>query len=327
MSQPSASETSVRRDLPVGERAVGEVPERALPRDRLVDDLDAVDLAEERGVGGRHDPAVERPARPRAGSVGSRAAHGLPAPEAVGPHAQVAVGVDRAAAERAGRAGRRSSDLLGPLDEGAGAAGVDPDQEDLVGLGLLEVLVDLVGRRRTAASVNGNTSITTRSSSGSQDSVIVPARNSSSIGCSSGSVSSRSSGATAGIDGLGAASAGHHLVEQLVDPLGEGRHLLLLQRDADHAAAAARLQEERALPGLADRAGDEALGRVEAVDDGACRHPMTAGWASGPGAAADGGVAAAPCVARGAAWRPAAPARTGRPRGCSSPARTAGCAV
>ena len=41
--------------------------------------------------------------------------------------------------------------------------------------------------------------MTTRSSSGSQDSVIVPARNSSSIGCSSGSESSSPSGATAGM--------------------------------------------------------------------------------------------------------------------------------
>ena len=41
--------------------------------------------------------------------------------------------------------------------------------------------------------------MTTRSSCGSHDSVMVPARNSSSIGCSSGSESSRPSGATAGI--------------------------------------------------------------------------------------------------------------------------------
>ena len=41
--------------------------------------------------------------------------------------------------------------------------------------------------------------------------------------------------------------AGHHLVEQLVDPLGQRRDLLLLQRDADDACAGARLEEERAL--------------------------------------------------------------------------------
>ena len=49
----------VRRDLAVGEGAVGEVPQRPLPGDRLVDHLHPVDLAEERGVGRGHDPAVE----------------------------------------------------------------------------------------------------------------------------------------------------------------------------------------------------------------------------------------------------------------------------
>ena len=155
--------------------------------------------------------------------------------------------------------------------------------------------------------------MTTRSSSASQASVIVPARNSSSIGCSSGSVSSRSRGHGRD-DGL-AARGRHHLVEQLVDPLGEHRDLLLLQRDADQRAAAAGLQEEGALPGLADRAGDEALGRVEAVDDG---HAATLGPGRRrlrPGAAAHRGVAARPAVAALRAASAAA-ARTGRRRGC-----------
>ena len=103
----------------------------------------------------------------------------------------------------------------------------------------------------TAASVNGKTSITTRASSGSHDRVIVPARNSSSIGCSSGSSSSRPSGATAGIT-ASFSLAGHHLVEQLVDPLGQGRHLLLLQRDA-HQARAARGPAGRRCAGRACR--------------------------------------------------------------------------
>ncbi len=59
---------------------------------------------------------------------------------------------------------------------------------------------------------------------------------------------------------------GQQLVEQLVDALGEHRHLLLLQGDAGHPGAGARLQEERALSGGTNRARDEALGRVEAVD-------------------------------------------------------------
>ena len=100
----------VRRDLAGGQRAVGEVPERPLPRDRLVDDADAVDLADEGGVGRRQDPAVERqlPAE-EVGRGHSSSGRRLTSAEAVGPHAQVAVGVDRAAAERAAGAARPRS--------------------------------------------------------------------------------------------------------------------------------------------------------------------------------------------------------------------------
>ena len=49
--------------------------------------------------------------------------------------------------------------------------------------------------------------MTTRSACGSQDSVIVPARNSSAIGRSSGSSSARPTGATAGITAVVLASA------------------------------------------------------------------------------------------------------------------------
>ena len=45
--------------LALGQRAVGEVPQRALPRDRLVDDRGAADLADERGVRRGHHPTVE----------------------------------------------------------------------------------------------------------------------------------------------------------------------------------------------------------------------------------------------------------------------------
>src|SRR3954452_20953264 len=47
-------------------------------------------------------------------------------------------------------------------------------------------------------------------------------------------------------DGSGAAADPQHLVEQLLDPLGEDGHLGLLQRDARHLGAAAGLEEERA---------------------------------------------------------------------------------
>ena len=56
---PGGLGDQVGGDLTVGEGAVGEVPQRPLARDRLVDDLDGVDLADERGVGGGHDPPVE----------------------------------------------------------------------------------------------------------------------------------------------------------------------------------------------------------------------------------------------------------------------------
>ena len=62
----------------------------------------------------------------------------VPAAEAVGAHAEVAVGVDRVAAERAARAGRRSSTCSARLTNARARAGGDPDQEHLVGLGLLE---------------------------------------------------------------------------------------------------------------------------------------------------------------------------------------------
>ena len=53
----------------------------------------------------------------------------------------MAVGVDRAAAEGARRA-PGLHDALGPLDEGAGAAGVEPDQEQLAQQALVEHLPD-----------------------------------------------------------------------------------------------------------------------------------------------------------------------------------------
>ena len=87
---------------------------------------------------------------------------------------------------------------------------------------------------------------------------MVPARNSSWIGWSSGSLSIRPPASSPG-------SASRplrldQLVEQLGDPLAEDLHLLLLQRDRGDLVAGARLQEEGALPGLADRAGTKRSG-------------------------------------------------------------------
>ena len=98
-----------------------------------------------------------------------------------------------------------------------------------------------VRRARASASVVRSSSvdaacasITSTPASPSQTSAIVPTRNSSSIGRSSGAAVLQSGGRDRGR--AGSAGAPQHLVEQLVDPLGQGRDLLLLQRDAGHAA-------------------------------------------------------------------------------------------
>ena len=59
------------------------------------------------------------------------------------------------------------------------------------------------------------------------------------------------------------AGAGDDLVEQLLEPVGEHDDLLLLQRDRDDPGAVGGLQEEGALAGLADGAGDEPARAVE----------------------------------------------------------------
>ena len=118
----------------------------------------------------------------------------------------------------------------------------------------------------TAASVNGNTSITIRSSCGSHDSVMVPARNSSSIGCSSGSASSRPSGATAGMTcslvPLAITSSSSSSMRSASAATCCFSRATLTTRAPD-----AGLEEERALAGRADGARDEPLRRVESVDE------------------------------------------------------------
>src|SRR5215213_5467267 len=68
--------------------------------------------------------------------------------------------------------------------------------------------------------------------------------------------------------------AAQHLVQQLVDPLREHLHLLLLEGDAGHAGAGDGLQEEGAIAGLTNGSGDEALRRV-VVEDGHEPDPTT----------------------------------------------------
>ena len=87
--------------------------------------------------------------------------------------------------------------------------------------------------------------MTIRSMLGSQAIVMVPTRNSSAIGASSGSTSRALPVPT---DGAGAGrTTPDDLVEDAVEVLGEHRDLLLLARDAGDAVALTGLEEEGAL--------------------------------------------------------------------------------
>ena len=106
--------------------------------------------------------------------------------------------------------------------------------------------------------------MTIRSIVGSQAIVIVPTRNSSVIGASSGSVSLGCSLRRRDVDAAGAAP--QHLVEHLVQVLGQHRHLLLLAGHAGDAVPLPGLQEEGPLAGLTDGAGHEPVRGVVAVN-------------------------------------------------------------
>ena len=134
----------VRRHLAAGQGALGEVPQRTLPRDRLVDDLALADGADEGGVGRRHhaadqrDLAVEEVAAPLVGQAhGSRRRKPL-ARTHRWPSGSIGL-------PQNGQVGATGADhLAGALDERPGAAGRDPDHEHLLGLRLGEVLLHLV---------------------------------------------------------------------------------------------------------------------------------------------------------------------------------------
>ena len=63
------------------------------------------------------------------------------------------------------------------------------------------------------------------------------------------------------------------LGQEVAEAVGEDRDLDLLEHDADDTRAVACLEEERAVARLADRAGHEALGRIEQI--AASRHALT----------------------------------------------------
>ena len=74
-------------------------------------------------------------------------------------------------------------------------------------------------------------------------------------------------GRHSGYDGLPDVVA-HDLVQQCVDPFGQGRHLLLLQGDAHQLCSRARLEEEGPLTGRTHRARNEAVRWIELMHDG-----------------------------------------------------------
>ena len=106
-----------------------------------------------------------------------------------------------------------------------------------------------------------------RSASPSQPSVSVVARKASLSGSSSGARRPARRRSRLGD------AAPLELVEELAEPLREHRDLGLLEDDADDPAAVAGLEEERPVAGLADGAGDEAVGQVE--DEEATWHAST----------------------------------------------------
>ena len=133
-------------DLASGERAVGEVPQRALAPHRLVDDVAARDASrprDDREVGGLGDAPQDLEL---AGQVDRRRAVGS-ALVAIGPRADVARGVEWVAAERA-RGPTGGDEGVAAAREGAGlgrrqgdADRVAPERTHLVG----RRVVDLVG--------------------------------------------------------------------------------------------------------------------------------------------------------------------------------------
>ena len=62
------------------------------------------------------------------------------------------------------------------------------------------------------------------------------------------------------------AGAGHDLVEQLLDPVGQHRHLRLLERHRDQPGVVGDLQVERPIAGHANGARDEPSGPFEEVE-------------------------------------------------------------
>src|SRR4051794_3958129 len=209
-------------------------------------------------------------------------------PVAVGPWADVPLRVQRVAAERARRPARRHHRPC-PLGErpGGRAGEADPQQRGV--RGRLEVPF----RRRLLADLQALDDHTLRVDVPDQAHRADPEVLLDRAGerCHVLQVGRGERGDRRLSPGLA-----HHLVEQIVDPLGQHLHLLLLQSDTGHAGPGAGLQVERAVAGLTHRSGDEALRRV-VVEDGHGDDPTTRAWTTWVRTAAESQAADPPTTA------------------------------
>ncbi len=286
---PSACGHLVRGHLAVGQGAVREVPQRTLAGHRLVDDPDAVDLAHEGRVGGGHHPALENDLAPlrhhlRGAGAGAGGAHCSRRRNPLARTHRWPSG--STGLPQNGQGGRPASTTCSARAQNARATpGGDPHQQQLVGLGLLEgllgELVELIRRHHGGLAEREDL----------DHHPLVPGVPGQGHGAGPELLVDRLLQRPAVVqvdrrdrrDQGVAHRAGHQLVEKLVDPLDQGDHLLLLQRDADQPPALAGLEEEGPLPGLADRPGDEALGRIEGVHDSHVHHPRSGRQRLSPG--------------------------------------------
>ena len=166
----------VRRDLAAGQRAVGEVPQRPLPRHRLVDARRCSrrrasrvpkNVALEAGMirpWSSISPRLQQLVSSSTGPLMPRVGGGGPS-EAVGARAQVPGRVERAAAERAGLA-PGADDRLRALAERPGQAGRAAARRGPPPARAPRSPPRGCPAPRRVASLKGNTSTTMRSSAG-----------------------------------------------------------------------------------------------------------------------------------------------------------------
>ena len=248
-SQPSGRGDLVRRDLAQAQGAVGEVPERPLARDRLVDAGDAAPL--ELGAGEQRRVATRRRAGPRRSRRLRRR----------GPRAESVSGGhrERSASVAVGARADVAHGSSGWPQKGQG--GRPADTTELARLANARAAAPV---RRTRSTVGPSLGSSSRSGASASSSSTTSWRlDDDELGVA---VPAERHGADPELLGdrrvervecprcpaapwpgpVPLPGAADDLVEQRVDPLGEDLHLLLLQRDRDDPRAVARLKEERA---------------------------------------------------------------------------------